>query len=122
MPSPETTTALRAAIEPLAAYVARTPAGNRHADAVATAVDAVADYVEEAEREAHRRQLQPDWQAVAMRMAERVEPTAPPSALVLRCRALLNSPRLLARAALPLAQRMALAQINSHHLGTPDTL
>lgn len=122
MPSPDTTAALHAAVVPLAAYVARTPAGNRHADQVAAAVDAVADYVEEAEREEHHRHGQPNWQALVYRLAAHIEPTAPPSALVVRCRALLDSPRLQARAARPLAQRMALAQLNSHYLGPPDTL
>lgn len=124
MPSPERTAALHAAIVPLAAYVARTPAGNRHADAVAAAVDAVADYVEDSEAADATRAAEPDWKALAYRMAERLPdpPGYQPAPLLLRCRALLDSPRAKARAALPLAQRMALAQINSHHLGTPDSI
>ena len=120
MPSPATTTALLAAVRPLAAYVARTPAGNAHADKCAALVDAVADYVEEATA-ADFLPPAPDWEALVYRMAAYIAPTAPPSAVAARTRAHLDSPAMQARAALPLAQRMSAARICSHHLGTPDT-
>lgn len=120
MPSPTATAALLAAVEPIAAYVARTPAGNAHADKCALLVDAVADYVDEAAA-ADFEPPAPDWEAIASQLAGLLPPTAP-TALMSRCRAFLDSPAMQARAALPLAQRMALAEITSHHLGTPDTL
>ena len=119
MPSPALTAALLAAIEPLAAYVARTPAGNAHADKVAAAVDRVADYVEAAEAEAFTAPA-PDWQAITGRIMAYFEPEQPRTALMLRTRAHLDL--LHARAVRPLTERMAAARISSHHLGTPDTL
>lgn len=119
MPSPQTTTALRSAIEPLAAYVARTPAGNRHADTVAAAVDAVADYVEEVEAE-NEVPPGPDWEHIAHRFLAYLEPEKPPTPAMIRARRQLDY--LAARAARPLAERMALASLNSHYLGCPATL
>ena len=117
MPSPATTTALLAAVRPLAAYVARTPAGNAHADKVAAAVDAVADYVEETEAE-NATPPGPDWQDITARIMAYFEPDKPPTPLMARTRAHLDT--LKARAARPLIERMAAARICSHHLGTPD--
>ena len=118
MPSPALTAALRAAIEPLAAYVARTPPGNAHADKVAAVVDRVADYVEAAEAEAFPAPG-PDWQAITGRIMAYFEPEQPRTALMARTRAHLDL--LHARAAGTLLERMSQARITSHHLGTPDT-
>ena len=118
MPSAFTTAALLAAVHPLAAYVARTPAGNAHADRVAAAVDAVADYVEETEAE-NATPPGPDWQTITARIMAYFEPEKPLTPLMARTRAHLDS--LTVRAALPLAQRMAQARLSSHHLGIPDT-
>lgn len=119
MPSAPTTAALLAAVQPLAAYVARTPPGNAHADKVAAAVDAVADYVEEAEAE-NATPPGPDWQHIVDRILAYMTPEKPPTPLMARTRAHLDT--LKARAALPLTQRMTQARICSHHLGTPETL
>lgn len=122
MPSPTPTAALLAAIEPLAAYVARTPSGNAHADKVATAVDAVADYVEGVEAAAYQHAQEPDWQALAYQLAAAVTlPPEPPCPLIARCRALLSSPRALRTAALPLAHRQALAAVTSYDLPPYDS-
>ena len=118
MPRPETTTALLTAIHPIAAYVARTPAGNAHADRCAALVDAVADYVDEAAA-ADFEPPAPDWEVLALRMAAYIEPTAPPSPIAARTRAHLDT--LTARAARPLPERMAAARLISHHLGLPAT-
>lgn len=120
--SPPDTSALLAAVEPIAAYLARTPPPNKHADKCAALVDAVADYVEGVAQAEERRAGEPDWQALAYRMVQRIEPTAPPSPLVVRCRAFLASPAMQARAALPLVDRMRLATVTSHRLGIPDYL
>jgi hypothetical protein len=122
MPTPLTTDALLAAVAPIAAYVARTPAPNKHADRCAVLVDAVADYVDEVADADAARAAAPDWQALTYRMVAALDFPPSTNPLVLRCRVLLDSPHLQARAALPLAQRMYLAQINSHHLGLPDQL
>ena len=118
MPSARTTDALLAAIRPLAAYVARTPPGNAHADKVAAVVDRVADYVEAAEAEAFPAPG-PDWQAITGRIMAYFEPEQPRTALMARTRAHIDL--LHARAARPLTERMAAARITSHHLGTPDS-
>ena len=63
--------------------------------------------------------LQPDWQAIALRLLGRLhryEPAPAPSPLVARVRALLDSPALQARAARPLDKRRALAGITAHDL------
>ena len=117
MPSPEVTAALLAAVEPLAAYVARTPAGNAHADRCAALVNAVADYVEQATPEPPA--PGPDWQHVTERIMSYLTPEKPPTPLMVRTRAHLDT--LTARAAGPLVGRMSQARICSHHLGTPDT-
>ena len=122
MTSPDTAPLL-AAIEPIAAYCARTPAPNTHADRCAALVNAAADYVEAVEQVETVRTEAPDWRAIALRMAACLDTSAyPPSPLAARVGALLATPALRRRAALPLAQRMYLAQINSHYLGTPSTL
>ena len=113
----EARTALLAAVEPVAAYVARTPAGNAHADKVAAVVDAVANYVEAAEAEAFKAPA-PDWEAITGRIMAYFEPEQPRTALMARTRAHLDL--LHARAARPLIERMSQARICSHHLGTPD--
>lgn len=118
MPSPTTTAALLAAVQPLAAYVARAPAANAHADRCAALVDAVADYAEEVEAE-NATPPGPDWQHILDRVMAYLEPEKPPTPLMVRTRAHLDS--LQTRAALPLAQRMAQARISSHHLGIPDS-
>ncbi|SFP79332.1 hypothetical protein [Hymenobacter arizonensis] len=115
------TTALLAAVEPIAAYVNRTPSPNKHADRCAALVDAVADYVEDVEQAEEARAAQPDWEALAYRMIQYVQPT-PFTPLMQRNWAFLTGPCAEARAALPLAQRMALASITSHHLGRPAYL
>jgi len=121
MSAPDTT-ALLAAVEPIAAYVARTPPPNKHADRCAVLVDAVADYVDAVEQAAEARAAEPDWRALAYRMVFALD--FPPSThpLLVCCRRFLDSPRLKARAALPLAQRLYLAQLTSHYLGLPDYL
>ena len=116
---PPPTAPLLAAIEPLAAYVARTPAGNAHADRVAAAVDAVADYVEETEAE-NATPPGPDWQHIVDRILAYLTPEQPLTPLMARTRAHLDQPHLKARAARPLVERMAAERICSHHLGTPD--
>ena len=105
--------ALLAAIEPLAAYVARTPAGNTHADKVAAAVNAVADYMEQAVPPPG-----PDWEHVTTRIPAHWDMDTPVTPLMARTRAHID--RLHARAARPLVERMSQARITSHHLGTPD--
>ena len=117
-----TTDALLAAVKPIAAYVARTPAPNKHADKCAALVDAVADYVEEVELTQADRAAEPDWQALVYQMLRYVEPTTPPTPLMLRCQALLDSPANKTCATLPLAQRILLATTNSLDLGLPDHL
>ena len=109
---------LLAAIEPAAAYLERTARPNRHADQLEELVNAALDFGEAADQ----RLSGPDWESIALRMARYLEPTAPPSPIVARTRAHLDQPHLLARAALPLARRMALAAITSHHLSIPDYL
>ena len=113
MPSPALTAALLAAIEPLAAYVARTPPGNAHADKVAAAVNAVADYMEQAVPPPG-----PDWEHVTARILVHWDMDTPVTPLMARTRAHID--RLHARAARPLVERMSQARITSHHLGTPD--
>lgn len=122
MPLFSTTDALRTAVAPIAAYVARTPAPNQHADRCAALVDAVADYVDEVEEAEAARAAEPDWQALAYRMVAALDFPPSTNPLVLRCQRLLDSPALQRRAARPLAQRMLLATITSHHLGLPDQL
>ena len=117
MPSPASTAALLAAVAPLAAYVARTPAGNAHADKVAAALEAVADYVD-ATTAADFTPPPIDWEHITDRIMEHFESELPPTPLMARTAAHLA--RLSARADWPLAQRMAAAHITSHHLGTPD--
>ena len=118
MPSPATTATLLAAIEPLAAYVARTPAGNAHADRCAALVDAVADYVDAVDAEAWTAPA-PDWEHVTARILAHWEMDTPITQLMARTRAHLDL--LHARAAQPLAPRMSAARLTSHHLGTPST-
>ena len=118
MPNHATTAALLAALAPLAAYVARTPPGNAHADRCAALVDAVADYAEEVEAE-NATPPGPDWQHIVDRIMAYMTPDKPPTPLMVRTRAHLDS--LQARADLPLTQRMSQARICSHHLGIPDT-
>ena len=117
MPSPALTAVLLAAIEPLAAYVARTPAGNAHADKVAAAVNAVADYMEQAAQPPPP--PGPDWEHVTARILVHWDMDTPITPLMARTRAHLD--RLHERAARPLVERMSQARITSHHLGTPDT-
>lgn len=121
MSTPDTT-ALLAAVEPIAAYVERTPPPNRHADKCAALVDAVADYVEEVEEAEATRAAEPNWKALTYQMVGALDFPPSTNPLILRCQGLLDTPRLKARAALPLAQRMYLAQLTSHHLGPPNDL
>lgn len=118
MTSPDTT-ALRAAIIPIAAYCARTPAPNAHADRCATLVNAAADYVEAVEATP----TGPDWAAVAYFLLTRcaVPASAPASPWAVFAAAQLARMAFQARRALPLAQRMALASLNSHYLDSPDS-
>lgn len=113
---------LLAAIEPLAAYCARTPAGNRHADHVADLINAASEYVEATEAETKWRAQQPDWQGIAAQMAGALDFPPSASALILRCQQHLEKPSVQTRAAAPLAQRMYLATATSHNLGFPDYL
>ena len=117
MPSPALTAALLAAIEPLAAYVARTPAGNAHADRCAALVDAVADYVDAVDAEAWSAPA-PDWAHVTARILVRWDLDTPITPRMARTRAHLDL--LHGRVARPLVERMSQARICSHHLGTPD--
>ena len=110
--------ALLDAIEPLSAYLERTARPNRHAEQVEELVNAALDVGEAADA----RLAGPDWQAIALLMLPLVIPTTAPSALMVRVRAHLDQPHLKARAALPLIERMRLAQLTSHHLGFPDYL
>ena len=112
----EARTALLAAVEPVAAYVARTPAGNAHADRCAALVNAVADYVELAS--APPVAAGPDWERVTARIMAHWDMDTPITPLMARTRAHLDL--LHARAARPLVERMSQARITSHHLGTPD--
>lgn len=116
MPSPATTTALLAAVEPIAAYVARTPPGNAHADKCAALVDAVADYVEEAATVA---KPGPDWEHITARILAHWDMERPDSPLMARTRAHLDT--LKARAAGTLLERLVQSRYTSHHLGTPDS-
>lgn len=111
---------LIAAIEPIAAYVNRTPTGNKHADHCEALVTAAIGFADAVEAEDKARALQPDWRAIAAQMVAYLE--FPPSQhpLALRVQRQLAQPHLLARAAQPLAYRMLAASVNSHHLGTPD--
>ena len=111
------------AIEPIAAYVNRTPAGNKHADNCAALINSVSDLADTVEAAAAQRAQEPHWRRIAERAISRIAvPGYQPSALILRCQRFLDSPSMQRRATLPLAQRMYLAQINSHHLGLPDYL
>lgn len=112
----EAAAALLAAIAPVAAYLERNTGQHAHALALETLLDKVADLGEAADA----RFGGPDWEAIALRMARYIEPTALPSPVAARTRAHLDT--LKARAAKPLAERMQLARYCSHHLGTPDTL
>ena len=116
----DTAAALFTAVEPVAAYCQRTARPNRHADQLDQLLSAVADFGAAADQAVALAEAGPDWEAIAMRLAPLLPPVAP-TPLEIRCRAFLDSPAMKARAALPLAQRMALASITSHHLGTPDT-
>lgn len=122
MTSPPDTTALQAAIEPIAAYCARTPSPNAHADRCAALVNEVADYVEAVEQQAQADATGPDWQAIAGQMVQALDFPASTNPVVLRSQRLLSLPHLQARTALPLAQRMLLATVSSHHLGVPASL
>lgn len=111
--------ALLAAIEPIAAYCARTPAPNVHADRCAALVNAAADYVEAVEQQA----AGPDWQAIAHRLLTRCPlPASTPSPWSAFAAQQLARPDFVARRALPLVQRMELATRNSHYLGLPNAL
>ena len=120
--NPATTDTLLAAVQPIAAYVERTPPPNKHADRCAALVDAVADYVEEVEEAEAARQAEPNWKALTYQMVAALEFPPCTHPLVLRCRQFLDSPSMQRRAALAPAQRLYLAQITSHHLGQPDHL
>ena len=107
---------LEAAIAPLAAYCARTPAPNRHADHVAAFIDAAADYVAAVEAAEATRARQPDWQAITVQMVACLEFEPSTNPLVLRVTRQLAQPHLLARAAWPLAKQILAATITSHQL------
>ena len=113
MTSPDTT-ALRAAIEPIAAYCARTPAPNAHADLLATLVNAAVDYAEAVEQAS----AGPDWQTIADRLLMRcpLPVSASPSPWSAFAVLQMARPDLRARLALPLAQRIACASLNSNFL------
>jgi hypothetical protein len=113
---------LLAAIEPIAAYVNRTPAGNKHADHCADLINAAADYADAVEAEEQARAEATDWQQVADCLLARMVPPTAPSPLLARISAHLRHLRLQARALKPLAERMLQATITSHHLGLPDYL
>jgi hypothetical protein len=119
MTSPDTAPLL-AAIEPMAAYCARTPAPNAHADRLAALVNAAADYVEAVEAS----RVGPDWAAVADCLLARcpLPVSANPSPWSAFAAAQLARPDFQLRRAQPLARRMALASLTSHHLGLPDSL
>lgn len=62
-----------------------------------------------------------DWEAICFRLLDRLhrhEVPAPPSPFVASVRAFLDSPAMIARAALPLAERPALASVTSATLDT----
>jgi hypothetical protein len=113
---------LVAAIEPIAAYVARTPPPNRHADHCADLIDAASEYVDAVAEEEKARAAQPNWQAIADQMIRVLELPPSPNLLILRIERHLRQPALKERAAWPLAQRMIAAECCSHHLGLPDSL
>ena len=110
---------LLAAIEPIAAYVNRTPAGNKHADHCADLINAVSEYAETAEAAADTRAASPDWEAITEQVVTALNfaPSAHP--VLLRARRFVDSPAMKERAALSVAQRLYLATITSHHLGIP---
>ena len=113
---------LIAAIEPLSAYCARTPPGNRHADQVEALIATASDYVDAVEAETDARAAQPDWRIIAARRVAALDfpPTTNP--FILRAQGHLGQPHLQARAAWPLAQRMLATECCSHHLGLPNYL
>ena len=113
---------LVAAIEPLAAYCARTPPGNRHADQVEALITTASEYVEAVAAETEARAAQPDWRAIAAQMVAYLEFPPCTNPLVLRVQRHLDSPAMKHRAALTQVQRLYLPQITSHHLGLPDYL
>lgn len=108
--------ALLAAVKPIAAYAARTPPPDRLADDCATLVNTVADLVDAIEQAAEARVAEPDWQALFYRVVASLDFPASTHPLVRRCRQSLANPCANARATLPLAQRLFLASITSHHL------
>ena len=113
---------LIAAIEPIAAYVNRTPAGNKHADHCEALVTTAIAFANEVDAEDKAREAQPNWRAIALRMVDVLD--FPPSTdpFILRVQAHLDQPHMKARAAWPLAKRMIAAECCSHHLGLPDYL
>lgn len=111
--------ALLAAIEPIAAYCARTPAPNRHADYCAELINTISEYAEVAEAAADAQAAAPDWEAITERVITALNFPAPAWPVILRARRLLDSPAMKTRAALSVAQRLYLATITSHHLGIP---
>lgn len=111
---------LLAAIEPIAAYCARTPSPNKHADQCEDFVNAASEYVDAVEAEELARAAQPNWRAIAAQMVAHLQFPPRTNPLILRIERHLAQPHLQARAAWPLAQRMTAAKINSHYLGTPD--
>jgi hypothetical protein len=113
---------LLAAIEPIAAYVNRTPAGNKHADHCADLINATSDYVSAVAAENEAREAEPNWQAIAAQMVAHLAFPPPTNPVILRCQQHLAKPSMRNRAAPPLAQRMYLATANSHNLGFPDYL
>lgn len=114
--------ALIAAIEPIAAYNARTPAPNKHADHCAALINAIGDFADAVENEGKARAAQPNWQAIALQMIAHLEFPPRTNPLILRIERHLAQPHLQARAAWPRAQRMMAAEIKSHHLGLPNYL
>ena len=113
---------LIAAIEPIAAYVNRTPAGNKHADHCEALVTTAIAFANEVDADTKARAAQPNWRAIAAQMVAVLDFPPSTNPLVLRIEPQLAQPRLQARAAWPLAQRMLAAEIKSHHLGLPDYL
>ena len=113
---------LIAAIEPIAAYNARTPSPNKHADHCAALINAIGDFADAVEDEEKSRAAQPNWRAIVGQMVACLEFPPSTNPLVLRIERHLAQPHLQARAAWPRAQRMIAAEIKSHHLGLPDYL
>lgn len=108
---------LAAAMDTAAAFAARQHEAG-HAGKGVVVLEALVSAAAEFGTEADKLAAGPDWEAIAMRMFARFPVKPYEDDFTRRVRAHLDSPSMRARAALPIEQRRAIAQITSFHL--PD--